>query len=454
MGHKVNPDKEYRLLRRRFDRQVTGAPDSSHMMKILQLLFSPAEAQIARRIPSQLTPIGSLVKRLKMDRHRLLDKMRDMARRGLVMDFEYNGEQYFALPPVVIGFFEFTYMRAREDIPMVELSRLFDAYMKQDDRFMRSIFKGPTQIGRSLVHEEALPDNTGNAGGGGDGRKAATTSEDHTEILDWERATHIVQTASAVGVSLCACRHKASHLGKACDNTMENCISLNFAAEVLGKSGLARRITTAEGMKILEASKEAGLAQTGDNVQQQVTYICNCCGCCCGMMDAIKRFDMRNAIVTSNWIADPDWDKCTGCGECAAACPVDAIEIVKLDMGKKKPKKAKRDEALCLGCGVCVSACEYDSMRMISRPQRPIVPETAYDRIVAMAIERGRLVHLIFDEPERLSYRALGRIISVLEKSPPVKAAMAVRPLRSAFLNAIVKSAKQKGREQFGDTVG
>jgi ferredoxin len=172
------------------------------------------------------------------------------------------------------------------------------------------------------------------------------------------------------------------------------------------------------------------------------------------MMDAIKRFDIRNAIVTSNWIADPDWDKCTGCGECAAACPVDAIEVIKLDMGKKKPKKAKPDETLCLGCGVCVSACEYDSMRMKSRPQRPIVPETAYDRVVAMAIERGRLAHLIFDEPERLSYRALGRMISVLEKSPPVKAAMAIRPLRSAFLNAIVKNAKQQGREQFGDTVG
>jgi hypothetical protein len=32
MGHIVNPDKEYRLLRQRYDRQVTGAPDSPHMI--------------------------------------------------------------------------------------------------------------------------------------------------------------------------------------------------------------------------------------------------------------------------------------------------------------------------------------------------------------------------------------------------------------------------------------
>jgi hypothetical protein len=61
--------------------------------------------------------------------------------------------------------------------------------------------------------------------------------------------------------------------------------------------------------------------------------------------------------------------------------------------------------------------------------------------MVTMAIERGKLANLIFDEPEGLGYRALGRIVSVLENSPPVKAAMAIKPLRSAFLNALVKRA-------------
>ncbi|MFH1756049.1 MAG: 4Fe-4S dicluster domain-containing protein [Candidatus Latescibacterota bacterium] len=438
MGHAVNPDREYRLLRQRFDRQVTGAPDSPVMLKILKLLFSPQEAEIARQMPSQLTPLGTLARRLDMDVRALSDTMRDMARRGLVIDVEYNCEQYYSLPPVVIGFFEFTFMRAREDIPMKELAQLFDTYMKQDDRFPRSVFKGPTQIGRSLVHEEALPNGNG----------------DHTEILDWERASHVVQTATSWGVSMCACRHKASHLGKACDRALENCMSFNYAADSLIRQGLAREITASEAMQVLEASKAAGLAQTGDNVQKVVTYICNCCGCCCGMMDALKRFDIRNAIVTSNWIADVDMDKCTGCGKCAEACLVDAIEIIKLDMGGKKPKKAKRDETLCLGCGVCKAACEFGGMSMKPREKRPIVPETAYDRIVTMAIERGRLTNLLFDEPERLSYRALGRIIGVLEKSPPVKAALAIKPLRSAFLNAMVKGAKRNGREKFGDTIG
>jgi len=67
-----------------------------------------------------------------------------------------------------------------------------------------------------------------------------------------------------------------------------------------------------------------------------------------------------------------------------------------------------------------------------------------FDRIVLMAIERGKLANLLFPERERLSHRALGRVMGVLGKSPPFKAAMAIKPLRSAFLNTLVKEAKRQ----------
>jgi Fe-S-cluster-containing hydrogenase component 2 len=43
----------------------------------------------------------------------------------------------------------------------------------------------------------------------------------------------------------------------------------------------------------------------------------------------MKTFDIHPGIITSNWVMDVDTSKCKGCGECANACPIDAINIEK-----------------------------------------------------------------------------------------------------------------------------
>jgi hypothetical protein len=88
---------------------------------------------------------------------------------------------------------------------------------------------------------------------------------------------------------------------------------------------------------------------------------------------------------------------------------------------------------------VCATTCKSGAIRMKARDRRVFTPETAFDKTVRMAIERGKLADLLFEDPERLSHRALARILRILEKTPPWKAAMAVKPLRSAFLNAMLK---------------
>jgi ferredoxin len=421
--HLVNPEREYRLLQKRLDRNVTGAPSSPVFSKILQLLFTPEQAGVARRLPTRPTPLDALSRKLGMSEEDLGDKLTGMAGRGLVIDLEYQGKRYFALPPVVIGLFEFAFMRVGDDMPMKELAGLFDAYMNEEDRFARSVFREQTQLGRSMVREEALPE------------------ENHTEILDWERASHIVQSADVISVGICSCHHKKQHLGKACDRPQRVCLSFGPGAGMLIRNGLAEPVETREAMQILEQAKTAGLAQTADNVQREVGYMCNCCGCCCAMMNAIRTFDIGNAIVSSNWIMEVDRSHCNGCGDCVDSCPVQAISLEVGKIGKKRRRWAIRDEDLCLGCGTCYPTCKYDGIQMKPREQRVLTPETTFDRLVTMAIERGRLANLIFDEPEGLGYRALGRIFNVLENSPPVKAAMAIKPLRSAFLNALVKGA-------------
>ncbi len=420
MGHVVNAEREYRLLQQQMDHAPTGAPPSAALSKILSLMYSPEEAELAGRLSMHPLPVETLAARCGMEEEELRDKLTDLAVRGLVLDVEVKGQRYFALAPVLGGIFEFIFMRARPGAPLAELAALFDEYMTRDERFVRTSYTGDTQFSRAFVREEALP------------------AEDHTEILDWERVSYLVETASALSVGLCPCRHKNEHLGKSCGKPMRTCISLNAGAETMIHSGISQRIAAPEALRIVEECKKEGLAQTGDNVQQGVTFICNCCGCCCTLVDAMKTFNLRHVIVSSNWIREVDAEDCIGCGKCVPVCPVDAIEM---SNGGQRPTIAATLEDRCFGCGVCQTKCTTGAIRMKRRDRRVFTPETAFDKTVHMAIERGKLADVVFANPERLRHRALGRVLSALEKTPPWKAAMAVQSLRSLYLNAMVRKA-------------
>ena len=156
-------------------------------------------------------------------------------------------------------------------------------------------------------------------------------------------------------------------------------------------------------------------------------------------MIAARRFAILNPVHTTNFIPEINEEKCNGCGKCVNACPVEAMTLVSSnDPNKPNMKKAKLNEDICLGCGVCVRNCSFDAIHMKSRPVRVITPLDGTHRAVMMAIERGKLQNLIFDNQVLQSHRALAGVLGVILKLPPIKQLLANQQIKSRYLETLI----------------
>ena len=415
MGHHRNGHGVYGRLQKRLDRFPIGAPPAEALFEILKRLYTEEEAEVACRVPIRFTDIEGISRRTGKSPDALRPVLERMAEKGLGMDFEHKGKVEYILSPTLLGFFEFAFMRIRNDIPQKELARHMVEYAHDRPDLARSVFAGKVQGGRTLVHESAVD------------------PEDATRILDHERAEQILREAKAWAVSLCYCRHVMEHEGRSCPQPMEVCTTFNAAADFLVRRGLARKISREEAQEIFAATREAGLVHIGDNVKRRPAFVCHCCGCCCAMLSAINRFQMFDAVITSPFLAAIDAGKCAVCGLCAKKCPIGAIEVG----GEGAEAKATVSSDACLGCGVCKPACTQGALSMEPRKERVVVPETAWHRAVLMAIERGKFPNLLFDDFDRLDHAVLRVITRIVVALPPVKKALLATQVRSRFLQAL-----------------
>lgn len=414
----------YKNLVDRINQLPQGAPPSELLYKILEMLFTEKEAGFVASLP--IKPFNAkeaayLTKKSISETRKILD---ELSSKGILLDVEQNGQPIYSLPPPMAGFFEFSMMRIRTDIDQKVLAELFYQYLNVEEDFIKQLFTGGiTQPGRTFVNEMAL-------------------SEAHKlEVLDYEKASEVIKTASHRAVGMCYCRHKMEHLGKACDAPMEICLTFNNVAASLIKHNIAKEIDLQEGMDLLQTAYDKNLVQFGENVREQVSFICNCCGCCCEAMLAAKRFAMLHPVHTTNYLPVVITEDCNGCGKCVNVCPVEAMSLVSAnDPLKKKRKKAVLNEDICLGCGLCVRSCTIGKIHLIERKQRVITPLNGAHRVVVMAIERGKFQNLIFDQQALWNHRAMAAILGVIVKLPPVKQVLASNQLKSRYLEYLLSN--------------
>ncbi len=320
------------------------------------------------------------------------------------------------------GFFEFSMMRMRNDIDQKLLANLFYQYLNQEDDFIRELFaNGETQLGRTFVHEPAIP------------------IDQDLYVMDYERASEVISSATHRGIGVCYCRHKMQHMDRACNAPLDICMTFNGVAASLISHGYAREVEVSEAMDLLQVAYENRLVQFGENVRSGVSFICNCCGCCCEALIAQRRFGSMHPVHTTHFLPEIAQESCNGCARCVRICPVEAMTLISAnDPHKPKAQIANLQEDLCLGCGICVRECNRNAIRLVQRGERVLTPLNSVHRAVLMALERDKLQNLIFDNHAMRSHRMMAAILGAVLRLPPVKKAMATRQMKSRYLEYLI----------------
>ncbi len=418
--------QNYEKLEKRLNKFPQRVPPSQALYQILSHLFSEKEAGLVAQLPIKPFTIKSASRIWKMEEVEARKILDELASRAILLDLDNNGEQQYILPPPMAGFFEFSLMRIRKDIDQKALSELLYQYLNIEEDFIKDLFLGSeTRLGRVFVQEPVL------------------TNEGAIHILDYEKASNVIRESSHIGIGMCYCRQKMDHINLGCEAPKNVCMTFNSAAASLIKHGHARQVEVPEALSILAECQEKNLVQCGENARDKVSFICNCCGCCCEGLIAVKKFGLMQPLHTTNYFPYIDEQRCSGCGKCVKSCPIDAIEIVpSKTYEEKKNKIAQINLDVCLGCGICVRSCSFQSMYLKRREHQIITPANSVHRTVLMAIEKGLLQNLIFDNQALASHRAMAAILSAILKMPPIKQIMASKQMKSVYLERLLSQVK------------
>ena len=334
----------YEQLAERLSSTPNGFPRSKSgvELKLLAKMFTPEEAALAAVMHLQRESAADIAVRAGVDAEAAHTTLKQMARKGLIYAGRGEGGLAFGLLPFVVGSYE-------ESLPYMdeEMAQLFEALM-QETRGEGLLAPGPA-LQRVIPVEQSV--------------------HAEIELLPYERASELLESARSFGVRECICRKQKALIGEPCQYPRMNCINFAPVEGAFTNMPHVRPISKEEAIRILHEAEEAGLVHSVYNQQEGIFYICNCCPCCCGIMRGVMEFGQAHALARSNFYAAVDADLCTGCEACLERCHFGALAVPEdvciVDMRR------------CMGCGLCASACPVEALHLLRRaPEEQALPPT------------------------------------------------------------------------------
>jgi len=346
----------YRRLADTLNTLPNGFPATEDGLEItlLKKIFDPDEAELFCELRLTFETPEQIAERTGRPLEGLSEQLAAMWRRGQLFGVDFGEVTVFKMVPWVFGIYEFQLERMDR-----EFARLAEAY---NEHFGPQFFKGKPQLMQVLPVEKSLTEKQ--------------------ETLPYQQISAIIDTGASFGLGECICKKEQKLLGKGCDAPLEVCMGIAPLPGFFDSHPTFRPISKKEALQTLEKAEEAGLVHMTSNVQSGHYYICNCCGCCCGVLRSINKWGLNDA-TNSQYYARIDTETCIQCGVCRdERCQVGAIT--------EKNGLFAVDRARCIGCGLCVSTCPTESITLGRREADAYTPVPADEKAWFEARGRAR----------------------------------------------------------------
>ncbi len=350
----------YRRLQKHIDNMPVAFPatKSGVELRILRRLFTPEEAEVGlllSAVPENLDRIHRRARKAGLQREELERILDRLVEKGAILGRGSGDRKRYSKAQLAVGMYEFQVDRLTKEFQL-DIEQYFaegfgEAFHGPRTGQMRTI-----PVGARFVPERRV------------GRY-----DDAHQLIEG--------SAGPIAVMNCVCRQGKDLLDEPCQQTDARrvCMTFKGAARKLLAEGTAQAVSCEEALAFAQRAEEDGMVLQPENTQDP-SFICFCCGCCCGVLSTAKQLPRPAEYLQSNYRATVDPGLCTECATCHSRCPMDALD--------SSDGATRVEPHRCIGCGLCVTTCPSEALTLVAREQETVPPRDQRSLYRKIMVER------------------------------------------------------------------